>query len=75
MNAYLFQLLLAVYVYLALVVAVLGRRTRLGFWRSLGLGMVLTPVVALVVIFLGFEIRPTRRRLERRAASRGVGQS
>lgn len=65
MSVYLLMLL--VYGYLALIVAVLGRRTRLGFWRSLGLSLLITPVLALVVLFVGFEARPSRRQQKKQA--------
>lgn len=45
-------LMIAVYVYASLVVAILGRRSRLGFWRSLALSLLVTPLLAAIAIFL-----------------------
>jgi hypothetical protein len=42
--------LITAYVYLALAVAYLGRRTRLGFFRSLMLSLIVTPVMAFLVL-------------------------
>lgn len=68
----LYLLMLLTYVYLALVVAVLGRRTRLGFWRSLGLSLVLTPVGAALVLFLGYEARMSRSQRRKAAAAQAA---
>lgn len=57
-----YTLLILVYVYAALVVATLGRRTRLGFWRSLMVSLVITPPVAMLVLFLFYEARMTPAR-------------
>lgn len=67
MTVYL--LLIAAYLYLSLVVAVLGRRTRLGFVRSLLLSIVITPLAAMLLLFLVFEARisPGRGAPARRA--------
>ena len=71
----LYLLMLLTYVYLALVVAVLGRRTRLGFWRSLGLSLVLTPVGAALVLFLGYEARMSRSQRKKVAAAQAAAAS
>lgn len=55
----LLALLIFAYLYLALFVGVLGRRTRLGFLRSTGLALAVTPPVAALILFLCF---PARRR-------------
>ena len=68
----LYLLMLLTYVYLALIVAVLGRRTRLGFWRSLGLSLVLTPVGAALVLFLGYEARMSRSQRKKVAAAQAA---
>jgi uncharacterized membrane protein len=44
--------LIVLYVYLCLVVAIPGRRSRLGFFRSFALSLVITPVLAAIYIFL-----------------------
>ncbi|WP_293996527.1 hypothetical protein [Sphaerotilus sp.] len=49
--------LITAYVYLALAVAYLGRRTRLGFFRSLMLSLIVTPVLAFLVLFFFFRAR------------------
>jgi len=67
-------LLVLVYVYLAVAVALLGRRTRLGFWRSLRLALLATPVIALVVLFFGYEARVGKLRGEEAAESRQASQ-
>lgn len=59
MNAEL--LLVVVYVYLAIAVAFLGRRTHLRFWRSLRLALLITPVVAFAILFFGYEARARRK--------------
>lgn len=71
----LYLLMLLTLVYLSLIVAVLGRRTRLGFWRSFGLSLVLTPVGALIVLFLGYEARMSRGQLKRVAAAQASAQA
>ena len=71
----LYLLMLLTYVYLALIVAVLGRRTRLGFWRSFGLSLVLTPVGASLVLFLGYEARMSRSQRKKVAAAQAAAAS
>jgi phosphate/sulfate permease len=51
--------LITAYVYLALAVAYLGRRTRLGVFRSLMLSLIITPVMAFLVLFFFFRARLT----------------
>jgi hypothetical protein len=53
--------LIAAYAYLSLVVAYLGRRTRLGFFRSLMLSLIVTPVGAFLVLFFFFRANLTAR--------------
>ena len=43
--------LIALYAYLCLVVAILGRRARLGFFRSFALSLIITPILAAIYIF------------------------
>jgi hypothetical protein len=53
--------LISAYAYLALVVAILGRRTRLGFFRSLLLAIVVTPPLAALALFFFYPARQTVR--------------
>lgn len=68
--------LITAYAYLSLVVAYLGRRTRLGFFRSLMLSLIVTPVVAFLVLFFFFRAnltaRESRQARGHRQATRGV---
>jgi hypothetical protein len=57
--------LITAYAYLVLVVAFLGRRTRLGFFRSLMLALIVTPVVAFLVLFFFFRARLSARETRR----------
>lgn len=62
---------IALYAYLCLVVAILGRRSRLGFFRSFALSLFITPALAAIFIFLFSPARLTmlprtvRERLSR----------
>ena len=42
---------IGLYVYLCLLVAFVGRRSRMGFRKSFGLSLLITPVLAAVFIF------------------------
>lgn len=57
--------LIGFYTYLCLIVAILGRRSRLGFFRSLVLALAVTPVLAVIFIFL---FSPARIHMLPRAA-------
>ena len=65
----LLTLLILAYLYLAFFVAVLGRRTRLGFVRSLILALAVTPPLAALLLFFFF---PAARREPRRGGVEDV---
>ncbi len=45
-----------IWIFLSFVVAVLGRKTRLGFWGNLILGLFLSPLVSLIIVFMTSKV-------------------
>jgi hypothetical protein len=54
---YIYEFLIPIYLYLAILVAFLGRKTKLKFFKSLILSLILTPPIALIVIILFFPAK------------------
>lgn len=49
-------MLLFLWIFLSVVVGFLGRKTRLGFWGNLILGLFLSPLVSLIVVFMTSKV-------------------
>ena len=54
---YINEFIIPIYVYLAFIVAFLGRKTKLKFFRSLVLSLFLTPPITLIILILFFPAR------------------
>lgn len=52
-----FSLLIALYIFFGLIVAFLGRKTELGLFKSLTMSLIITPPVALTVLFIFFPAK------------------
>lgn len=71
-----YVLLIVAYAYLSLMVAFLGRRTNLGFWRSFALSLLITPLLTMLLLFFFYEARTSEgERRGRRWAARTSGRS
>ncbi len=49
-------MLVMLWIFLCVVVGFLGRKTRLGFWGNLILGLFLSPLISLVVVFMTSKV-------------------
>ncbi len=49
-------MIVLIWIFLSAVVAVLGRKTRLGFWGNLILGLFLSPLVSLIIVFMTSKV-------------------
>jgi hypothetical protein len=54
-----FILPISLYFFFCLTVAFLGRKTHLGFFKSLILSMVITPLLSILIIFFFFPVKIT----------------
>jgi hypothetical protein len=54
---YINEFIIPIYLYLAIIVAFLGRKTKLKFFRSLVLSLFLTPPITLIILILFFPAR------------------
>jgi hypothetical protein len=52
-----FSLVIALYFFFCLIVAFLGRKTELGFFKSLILSFVLTPILSIIIIFIFYPVK------------------
>ena len=55
-----------IYVVLCLMVAYMGRRTRVGFYRTLLFSLMLTPMIVMVYLLIFETVETERRRNEDR---------
>lgn len=53
---------LVIYFVLCLMVAYMGRRTRVGFYRSLLFSIIMTPMVMIVYLLIFESVEPRRLR-------------
>lgn len=53
---------LVIYFVLCLMVAYMGRRTRVGFYRSLLFSIIMTPMVMMVYLLIFESVEPRRLR-------------
>jgi len=54
---YINEFIIPIYLYFAFIVAFLGRKTKLKFFRSLVLSLFLTPPITLIILILFFPAR------------------
>lgn len=54
---YINQFIIPIYLYFAIIVAFIGRKTELKFFRSLILSLFLTPPISLIIIILFFPAK------------------
>jgi hypothetical protein len=52
-----FSLVIALYFFFCLIVAFLGRKTELGFFKSLILSFVLTPILSIIIILIFYPVK------------------
>jgi hypothetical protein len=52
-----FSLFISIYFFFCFIVAFLGKKTELGFLKSLTLATITTPVIAIVLIFIFFPAK------------------
>jgi hypothetical protein len=52
-----FILTIALYFFFCLIVAFLGRKTELGFFKSLILSVVATPLISILIIFFFYPVK------------------
>lgn len=52
-----FSLVIALYFFFCLIVAFLGRKTELGYFKSLILSFVLTPILSIIIIFIFYPVK------------------
>jgi hypothetical protein len=52
-----FSIVIALYFFFCLIVAFLGRKTELGFFKSFILSVVITPVLSFIIIFIFYPAK------------------
>jgi len=56
------EFIIPIYLYSAIVVAFLGRKTKLRFLKSLVMSLILTPIISLIILILFF---PAKNKLDK----------
>jgi hypothetical protein len=54
-----FSLIIGLYFFICLIVAFLGRKTKLGFIKSFTLATMTTPIVAMTILFIFYPVKLT----------------
>jgi hypothetical protein len=63
---YINEFIIPIYLYLAILVAFLGRKTKLKFFKSLVLSLIITPLLSLIILILFYpaKVKSTTKNIK-----------
>jgi hypothetical protein len=63
---YINEFIIPIYLYLAIVVGFLGRKTKLKFFKSLVLSLIITPLLSLIILILFYpaKVKSTSKNIK-----------